>query len=50
MLEGVDIDPFPHLERGLNAAGVRPATLMAYELAMSYNKNAAQPRSPREST
>jgi hypothetical protein len=29
MLDGVDVDPFPHLERGLDAVGQRPATLQA---------------------
>jgi hypothetical protein len=29
MLDGVDVDPFPHLERRLDAVGQRPATLQA---------------------
>ena len=49
MLDGVDVDPFPHLERGLDAVGQRPATFKAYELAKSYNKNAVQPPLPRKS-
>jgi hypothetical protein len=30
MLGGVDVDPFPHLERWLDAVGHRPATLKTY--------------------
>ncbi|MES2152414.1 MAG: hypothetical protein V4508_21760 [Pseudomonadota bacterium] len=41
------VDPFPHLERWLDAVGQQPATLNVYELANSYNKNAVQPPSPR---
>jgi glutathione S-transferase len=38
MLDGVDVDPFPRLQRWLDAVAQRPATLKAYELAKSYNR------------
>ena len=45
MPDRVDVDPFPHPERWLDAVGQRSATLNAYELAKSYNKNAVPPSS-----
>jgi len=33
MRDGVDVDPFPHLERWLDTVGQLPATPKAYELA-----------------
>lgn len=47
MLDGVDFDLFPHLERWLDTEGQLPAAIKAYEQAKPYNKNAEQLPSPR---
>jgi hypothetical protein len=39
MLDGVDVDPFPHLERWLDAVGQRPATLQAAQIVVFGRSN-----------